>query len=206
MNASDFVCSADAIPATIGAPFEGGFYAGRIRTDEALFAIVVSPAAGDLDRMPWRTGKKKPQGALSFFDGYANTNAMALAGSKLAEAVLELNIAGFADWYLPSRDELELLYRHFKPTTWETYAWRNGDNPSSVPAGYPYAKDHPQTAIASFREGGADALQEAVYWSSTLYAPDPAFAWAQDFTNGSQGYWRHDHEFRARAVRRVAIR
>lgn len=43
------------------------------------------------------------------------------------------------------------------------------------------------------------------YWSGELYAPVPAFAWAQDFYDGTQGYWRHLREFRARAVRRLPL-
>lgn len=191
---------------TIGAPFEGGYFAGIICTGDATHAVIVSPIAGDLAPAIWLPPRKKVKGALSFYDGYANTNAMALAGSKLAEAVLELNIGGFTDWYLPARDDLELVYRHFKPTDEETLAWRNGDNPSSVPPGYPYAKDHPHTAVESFRTGGTDALQVTAYWSSTLYAPVPAYAWAQHFDDGYQGGWHHDDEFRARAVRRSTLR
>ena len=203
MNAPE---SIQSIPTTIGEPFDGGFYAGCFHVGPDLFALVVSPAAGELKPQRWGNARKLVDGALSYSDGRANTNAMANAKCKLAEAVLELDIGGIRDWYLPARDELELLYRHFKPTTRETWAWRNGDNPSSLPPGYPYTKGHPQTTVASFREGGADALQEAIYWSSTQYAPDAAYAWAQLFNYGNQSYARKDGEFRARAVRRVAIR
>lgn len=190
---------------TIGAPFEGGYFAGIICTGDATHALIVSPIAGDLPPAIWLPARKQVKGAPRFNDGYANTNAMALAGSKLAEAVLELDIGGFTDWYLPARDELELLYRHFKPTDEMTWVLRHGDNPSSVPTGYPYAPDHPQTAVENFRQGGADALQDVAYWSSTLDAPAPACAWAQHFANGTQSLWRHLNEFRARAVRRLPI-
>jgi hypothetical protein len=34
-----------AVPTIIGTPFDGGFYAGRYRIGDDLFALIVSPAA-----------------------------------------------------------------------------------------------------------------------------------------------------------------
>lgn len=202
----DMNTTAIAVPTVPGTPFDGGFYVGRIRDGEELHAVIVSPRAGDLEAQAWGPVRKSITGAMSYYDGQGNTIAMAEAGSKLAKAILALDIAGKRDWYLPARDELELVYRHLKPGTYATYAWRNGDNPSSVPAGYPYTEKHPQTPIASFREGGADALNETWYWTSTQSAPDAGYAWFQYFLNGAQNASHESAEVRARAVRRVAIR
>lgn len=43
------------------------------------------------------------------------------------------------------------------------------------------------------------------YWSSTLYAPDAAYAWAQRFGYGHQGRYHHDYEFSARAVLHIPV-
>jgi hypothetical protein len=115
--------AAEVTPTAPGTPFAGGFYAGRINIDGAAFALIVAPKAeGQLKDQPWNKSTKNVDGALSYFDGYKNTLAMADAGSKLARAMLDLRIAGHDDWYLPSLDELEVVYRHLKPTTEENYA------------------------------------------------------------------------------------
>jgi len=194
------------IPDIIGIAFAGGFYAGRYLEGDQLCLLIVSPKAGDLGPAIWNRSLKPVIGAASYSDGMSNTRAMAEAGSKLAQQVLALDIGGETDWHLPARDQLELLYRHFKPTTYETYGGRNGDNPSSVPPGYPYtAKTVLQTGFENFREGGADAFADAYYWSSTQHASLPAYAWCQHFLTTYQNWYHNALKFRARAVRRLKI-
>jgi len=196
------VIPADSVPA-IGAAFEGGFFAGRICVEANIFGIVAAPKAAELVDMKW--GKYGLNvDARSYFDGYANTVAMAEAGSELARLILALNIDGRADYYLPSRDELELLYRAFKPTAEKNYEWRHGDNPSSVPAGYPYTGDSPaKTGLELFRDGGVEAFADTWYWSSTQSSS--YYAWFQGFGVGSQSNNGKDVSLRARAVRRLFI-
>lgn len=198
----------EAVALAIGAAFGGGSFAGYIRVGEGLDAVIVSPkAAGEHASAIWHRSRKSITGAQSFFNGRANTLAMAEAGSDLAKWALELRIADFADWFLPSRDELELLYRNFKPGSNENYvSFRDGDNPSSVPAGYPYTPTFPaQTVLEAFRTGGAEAFEETWYVSSTEYAPDPDCAWGQSFTGGYPYYYRKGNYDRARAVRRQPV-
>ena len=194
-----------ALPTVAGTPFEGGFYAGRFALDGAEYALILAPkASGAHERTAWGKYGQDIEGTRSFNDGRANTEAMAAAGSNLAQWALELNIDGFADWYIPSRDELELLYRHFKPTTETNYTWRHGDNPSSLPAGYPYTEESPaQTTLAAFQEGGEEAFEDASYWASTQYSPYGA--WIQYFAGGGQSFDLKDHERRAVAVRRFKV-
>ncbi|MDC8756234.1 DUF1566 domain-containing protein [Janthinobacterium fluminis] len=198
---------ASGVPVAIGARLAGGFYAGRIAFDGAEYALIASPAAGAL-KGAWSNSTSRVDGAEHFADGMANTKAMAAAGSALAATALDLVIEGFADWYIPSRDELELLYRHFKPTDWENFAdGLDGVNAHSVPAGVAYTDDVPgATATEGFQPGvGADSLGVHWYWSSTQYAAYPSDAWGQDFDDGYQNGYRKSDEGRARAVRRLKI-
>jgi len=192
----------------IGAPLAGGFFAGRFLLDGQAFALIVSPKdAGDLDDTQWNGNWSDVDGAKSYNDGLGNTQAMAEAGSELAKKVLGLDIDGFNDWYLPSQDELEILYRNLKPTEEENYLYaRSGINVSAIPPTYPYTADAPcQTSIADFVEGGAQAFEDVWYWSSTQLASNSDFAWCQDFGNGSQHDFHESSKLRARAVRRLPI-
>jgi len=194
----------NTLPA-IGAAFEGGYYAGLIALNGETYGIVVAPkASGELEEATWGEYGNDLLAARHFNDGLANTQAMAEAGSDLARWMLALDINGFADWYLPARDELELLYRHFKPTTQSNWVYRHGENPSSVPMGYPYTAEHPaQTQQPEFQASAPEAFAARWYWSSTQYSPGSA--WIQGFVGGTQDYDRKGIELRARAVRRFKV-
>ncbi|WP_317205460.1 DUF1566 domain-containing protein [Janthinobacterium sp.] len=195
------------IPAVIGAAFGGGFYAGRINVDGVAFALIVSPRAFGEFKGRWSVNDGSVPGAQHYSDGMANTEAMAGAGSELAALVLRLKIGNLADWYIPSRDELEVVYRHFKPTGYENYAdGMDGVNAHSVPPGVAYGDFVPSlTEIEGFQDGGTNALDDDWYWSSTQYAPYPSYAWGQYFGNGNQLNDSTSCAGRARAVRRLKI-
>lgn len=195
------------LPKKIGAEFGGGFYAGLFRIGEHTFANIVAPKSegGENEAKVWTPGKDLVKGALSYCDGRANTLAMARAGSEHAKWARSLRIGGFKDWHIGARDQNELLYRHFKPGTYTCHQWRSGDNPSSVPPGFPYTPDLKQTSIKAFQTGGPEAFAEEWYWTSTQYAPDPSYAWAQHFNYGNQLNFPKVTEFRARAVRSIQI-
>ncbi|SMG00363.1 hypothetical protein BSIN_3433 [Burkholderia singularis] len=129
---------------------------------------------------------------------------MAEAGFAIAERVLELRIGDFDDWFIPARDQLELACRGLKPTSEDNYVWRNGDNPSSLPPGYPYTIHLPgQTEVELFREGGAEAFDDDWYWASTQYSAYGA--WNQDFGDGRQGSASKDDKGRVRAFRSIKL-
>jgi hypothetical protein len=183
----------------------GGHYAGRINADGKHYALIVSPVAGAMQGR-WNATSRTVAGATSLTDGLANTQAMAAAGSRIAAAALALNIDGFTDWYIPARDELELLYRHFKPTDRPNYACYDGANENSVPPGGEYSKDSPTvTTVAGFAHDGPDAIEATWQWSSTQRAAIPSDAWTQYFSYGGQHSYRKSYEGRARAVRRLEI-
>ncbi|MDR6580138.1 DUF1566 domain-containing protein [Pseudomonas extremaustralis] len=194
------------IPATFGSPFMGGFYAGRLQIHDAEYALIVSPRdTGTLEDAVWGKYGHSVDGARSYNDGLTNTIAMKEAGSKAAEWALQLNIAGYTDWYLPSRDELELCYRNLKPTQDDNWAsFRDGDNPSSLPVGYPYTEQSPmQTDCTLFQDEGAEAFDRTWHLSSTQYSPYDA--WIQYFDGGYQSLVHKATARRARAVRRFKV-
>ena len=188
-----------------GEPFAGGFYVGRFQIQGDEYALIVSPyATGEFRDAEWG-----PYGDLieanSYCDGLANTRAMAAAGSELAKHVLCLKIGEHGDWYLPSRDELELCYRNLKPTGEpNASSYRDGDNPSSLPPGLPYNQAAPtQTAEPRFQAGNAEAFAADRYWTSTEQDRDAALQ--QYFSDGMQCDDIKHYPACARAVRRIKL-
>jgi len=129
----------------------------------------------------------------------------------------DANYEGYNDWYIPARDELELLYRHFKPTTESNDTGTiptsgfggdgavRGTNTNSAPADYDgYTTSDPsQTSISSFQNGGAHYFSDEYYWSSTEF--DASFSWPQFFGSGAQVEFGKGNSLRVRAVRRIQI-
>ena len=190
----------------IGSAFQGGFFAGLFNIDGQLHGLIVAPkAAGELHEARWGEYGNDIAGATSVYDGLANTQAMAAEGYPLAKWALELQIDSFTDWYLPSRDELEILYRQFKPTTESNYQYgRHGENSSAVPITQHYSAESPaQTEHEAFQEGGEEAFGDCWYWSSTQYSP--LHAWSQTFGDGFQPIDPKGFELRARAVRKFTV-
>ena len=186
-----------------GTEINGGFFAGVIAIDGKHYGVIVAPKAEGEFKGEWCEYGKKIA-ATSIADGHKNSQAMAEAGSEIATRALALDISGYQDWYIPSRDELELMYRNLKPTARNNLcSFRDGENPSSVPRGAFYKDEAPkQTEAKNFQEGGSEAL-EGWYWSSTQYSAYGAFS--QDFSDGGQGHDGKDCTLRVRAVRRFLI-
>ncbi len=189
---------------SFGTPVEGGFFAGYIAMPDGVYGIAIAPKATGELRGPWGKRGKDVPGARSYFDCRANTLAMAEADSELAQKIIALDINGCTDWSLPSRDVLEVIYRNLKPTKQKNYEYRSGDNPSSLPVGYPYTEAMPaQTTAAAFRKGGVDAFESDWYFASTQFSSGSA--WSQYFDGGYQSHYGKYGEFLARAVRRFKI-
>jgi len=200
--------STEEITPIIGTAMGGGFYAGRIRIDGQVYALVVAPKEdGEQDDAELLPRSMDLPGAASWNDGLANTKALAEAGSELAKWALDLRIGGHDDWYLPSVDELEIIYRNLKPTTEDNAVYnRSGLNLSAIEPTRPYTLTEPaQTQAEAFQDDGAEAFAERWYWSSTKHASDSVYAWGQGFYDGYQGYNGVSDDYRARAVRRLPI-
>lgn len=187
-----------------GTEIEGGFFAGVVQIDGQQYGVVVAPKTEGEMRGTWGE-RGKDIDAKHLADGAANTKAMAEAGSEIGKWAQGLDINGHQDWYIPARDELELIYRNLKPTEQENYcSFRDGENPSSVPMGHFYTDESPaQTPVEAFQDEGSEAMEEAWYWSSTQCSAYNAFF--QNFTVGNQGYFIKGYDNRVRAVRRFII-
>ncbi len=197
----------EVLPA-VGSAMGGGYYAGRIRIDDQVFALIVAPkAGGEHDFAELLPEAADVPGAASWSDGIVNTAALVDAGSDLAKWARDLRIGGFDDWYLPSLDELEIIYRNLKPTSDRNYVYnRSGLNLSAAEPTRPYTLNEPtQTQADAFKAGSAEALDDTWYWSSTKHASDSDSAWFQTFNYGRQNSSSVYDEGRARAVRRLPI-
>jgi hypothetical protein len=203
MSAVEKAAPAVQLP-EIGQPFQGGFFSGLTVEGGKRYANITAGAAHELVGA-WGEYGVKIDGADSFTDSRANTEAMAGAGSELAQKVLALDIGGFTDWAIPARDVQELQYRHFKPTSRQNYCWnRDGDNPSSLPIGLLYTEESPaKTQAAGFAEGESEAFQARYYWSSSQRSAHNAFT--VTFGGGLQGNDVKGSELRVRPVRRSLI-
>jgi hypothetical protein len=185
---------------------DGGHFGGVVRVNDKLLGLIWAPKADGETTTAWLTTYTDVPGAQSCGNSITNTLALAEVGSPLAAWVTGLRIGGHDDWVIPARDVLELAYRHLKPTEEETGCYyRDGDNPSSVPPGFPYtdAHAHAQTSVEAFKAGGAEAFEADAYWSSTQYSD--SYAWYQGFDNGDQYNDSKGAELRARAVRLIPV-
>jgi len=100
-------------------PGQGGRYLGAIRGEQGQPDYHLVGLDHEL-KGAWGPTSKVP-GALSDYDGLANTQAMAAAGSKLAKKVLGLNLHGHQDYYIAARQEARLGYVNGKghfPAAW----------------------------------------------------------------------------------------
>ena len=204
------------IPAVIGEPFGGGYFAGYIShtaDGNPTHALIVAPRATGATgtgytlttNLAWKTAATTTAGTASDFDGAANTAAMVTAGianHPAAEFCVNLSIGGFSDWYLPARSELDIAYFNLKPGSGNNGA-SFGANVYAVPqrnsnwtTAYPA-----QTALTAFRTS-TEGFAVDVHWSSTQNSGN---GWFFAFNNGSQGNVGKNLSYRVRAFRRIAL-
>jgi hypothetical protein len=93
------------LPAAIGAAFGGGICLGGMFVDQTPYVIIAGPKQlAQLKPQAWGSSRMV-KGAMSVYDGLANTNAMADAGSPAAKEVRAMRIGDFDDWYIGARGE-----------------------------------------------------------------------------------------------------
>jgi len=209
---------------TIGDAYGGGFYTGKIVQGGTTYYLVVAPkSSGENSSKQYKTtNDAAPTATQTLNNGPAASSSMNSASYPAAQFCEGLTIGGFSDWYLPSRDELELCYRNLKPDTTannttarskSSYTYPEGNdvsgdtmgiNRNSNPTGAAYTSGSPaQTSVTAFQTGGAEAFAAGFYWSSSEFSS--TYAWRQYFGNGNQYDGSKDSSDYVRAVRRVAV-
>ena len=199
------------VPA-IGEAYGGGFFAGQISTvgnGIADYNLVIGPLASAQSTLAWKNVNTATPGADSVIDGTQNTADMVADGNSTvypsAHFCYYLSTGGQTDWYMPSKNELDVCYYNLKPTT-NSNSTSSGINANAVPArtsNYT-AGDPAQTSATIFQTGNAEAFTTQLYWSSTEKAVKYAFI--QNFTNGSLTSFGYKYQpYLVRAIRRVAV-
>lgn len=170
----------------IGQPFGGGFYAGRIFFNGQEHALVDSGREHELSAAWWDQPGPRPniRGAGSYQDGRANTQAMAAAGSSIAEQVLSLSIKSFDDWYLPALDELQVMRMNLcQLPKWDN--WHNGPGAAG--------------------RGPEQAFCHGEYWTSTQRNAGSAYAMVMRPWCNSSSNWAFK-EKGIRPIRSIPIK
>lgn len=181
------ITPADTALPEIGAPFQGGFFAGiMFQQDGSKYALIVAPKAeGEAEKISFTNDVRSETAARSLHDGAANTQALLDGDNPAVKFCVGLDIGGFKDWYLPSKDELYLIASRFLPDD-------DGDN-----------WNPPKTDIEAFKAGGPEAFDRDLYWSST--EASARCAWVQLFLIGGQRYISKGIKLRVRAVRKYHL-
>ena len=200
-------------PSTIGQAFGGGFYAGQIAVGGggvATHYLIVAPkATGEATGYVWGPSGTAT-GYTSVIDGPTNSaGEFALGSSYQAATFCEgLTIGGYSDWYLPAKNELEVLYYNLKPTSTSNFT-SSGSNANAVspePISTNYTSSSPaQTSTGiGFRTGETEAFESSYYWTSTEFSTTNA--WSHFFSNGLQSSTtKSSSTGYVRAVRRIPI-
>lgn len=171
--------SGSALPTTIGQMYGGGYYVGDMQYSDGVYALIVAPAASTLN-VSWRASAAVTLTLNSVFDGLPNTTAINDANHDAARLCRQYTGGGYTDWYLPARDEQNLIFWNLKPTTDQpNFDGSSGSNTNSVPNKPVYSFNNPlQTTVTLFQAGNSEAFYASnvsggtdVYWTSTVAAP-----------------------------------
>jgi hypothetical protein len=198
-------------PTVIGQAYGGGYYAGKISTTAngvATHYLIVAPkASGENSARKWGP-YGVTTGITSVINGPANSAALAALGSSYQAAVFceGLTIGGYSDWYLPAKNELEVVQYFLKPTTGanNTSSGSNANAVSPEPINTNYTSGSPaQTSATAFRNTNSEALMTEIYWSSS--ESGASAAWGQNPVNLFQNSNGSSSANYVRAVRRVPV-
>ncbi len=166
------------------------------------YRVIISPkASGETNSKQWKNvNTAGPTGTHTLVEGWRATTAMTAAGDAtvypLAHWARGLNIGGYTDWYVPSRDEFEVMWGNLKPGggvnnlaarpavvrnyqnlgAYADSTTANGANRNSDPNRAAYTSGVPAiTALTPWISGGSEAFQFGVsagagYFTSTEHS------------------------------------
>lgn len=208
-----FTTAAAFIPTVIGQAFGGGYYVGRMKQLVAgvltEYALIAAPKASgqatkNIDLVAASgvlTSTWSGAGDVDKKDGYTNTarlQALSIGGDAV-NWVRGLTIGGYSDWYLPSFDEVEMMFRSFKPTTEDntdqcgTRFGSSGTNTTAFPNTGPHtAIDPARTAVAAFQANGAEALPQTLATSTWAFNDEESGepnSFQKQISLGNSGQW-----------------
>ena len=155
------------LPTQAGTPYGGGYYIGNFVTGGHTYALIDAGAAGDMmgsiTDSDWGMDGEgttyywtPPYPITDSNNGTSNTTLLFYQCSNDygQQGSYDLTLAavhcpnwrggGYADWYLPSENEQEVLYLALAPGS---------------------------TTVAAYRPGGGQTLQSDWYWNSSLMDP-----------------------------------
>ena len=116
-------------PTRIGQKCLGGTFVGIIRDNTEFNGIIVSPKSTERSDLDYRTTKTLIFNNLSVVNGKRNCEHLTHKRYPAAHYVHQLNINGFSDWYIPSRDEAILMVRNLLPKLAMVTVWAKGNGP-----------------------------------------------------------------------------
>ena len=158
--------------------WEDGYYAGTITYNSTAYYLYVK-AYDETGTSRWRTSDASITGADDDDDGYQNTQDMLASGDCPAATA-----ASDGDWYLPSRNELDIILDRLAP--------------ANAPAG------------SGFETPGAPAFDtETYYWSSTENSASVSRAFSEyvtaDGLHNPSSTETKTTAHNVRAIKRVAV-
>lgn len=219
------------IPAVIGEPFGGGYFAGYIShtaDGNPTHALIVAPrdsgATGTgyptTTMYKWADETVEQPAHLanigtSVFDGKYNTDLMMTLISNgtysqgafpAAKYCNDLSIGGFTDWYLPARSEADIAYFNLKPTT-DFNDIGYGSNAYAVPTkSTNHTLTYPtRTEVPLFADSGEQAFVGGPFSRHWTSSAGGTVSTNIIMSNGNQGGNLKTVALRIRAFRRIAL-
>jgi hypothetical protein len=96
----------------LGAFHLGGYYVGNVIVSATTYAVLLAPKSTGQSptKLQWKTSQTSSSGADSLVDGSQNTIDINNSSHPAAQWAAALSIDGYSDWYLPAKDELNLVW------------------------------------------------------------------------------------------------